>query len=94
MVLLNPHGNANQRMVYDFPKNCISGVPMADQSTVDGTLIDEGGYAQFRYADGNVKPIKATCFSTFDERFANAGGKRRAKTKRRRMRKARTLKRK
>lgn len=97
LINLNPNPNAanpNEKMVYDFPKNCISGVPIADHSTVDGTLIDEGGYAKFRYPDGTVKPIKATCFGIFDERFANAGGKRRSKSKRRRVRKSRTLKRK
>ena len=88
------NANPNERAVYGFPKNCISGTPMSDQTTVNGTLIDERGYAQFRYADGNTKAIKASCFSIFDERFANAGGKRRSKSKRRRMRKARTLKRK
>lgn len=98
MVLLNPNPNAanpNEKMVYGFPKKCISGVPIADQSTVDGTLIrHEDGFAEFRYDDGTVKPIKATCFSIFDERFSNAGGKRRSKSKRRRVRKSRTLKRK
>ena len=96
LVNLNPNAaNPNEKMVYDFPKNCISGVPIGDQSAVDGTLIrDPDGFAQFRYADGTVKPIKPSCFSIFDERFANAGGKRRSKSKRRRLRKSRTLKRK
>jgi len=96
MVSQNPNPNADEKKVYGFPKRCISGVPMADQTTVDGTLIREpDGFAQFRYDDdGTVKPIKPTCLDIFDHRFRSTGGKSRSKSKRRRLRKFRTLKRK
>jgi hypothetical protein len=95
MVRQNPNANAAEKKVYGFPKNCISGVPMSDQTIVDGTLIREhDGFAQFRYEDGTVKQIKPICFDIFDERFRSTGGKRRSKSKRRRVRKSRTLKRK
>jgi hypothetical protein len=96
MVSQNQNPNADEKKVYGFPKRCISGVPMADQTTVDGTLIRESdGFAQFRYDDdGTVKQIKPTCLDIFDQRFNSTGGKRRSKSKRRRLRKSSTLKRK
>lgn len=96
MVVQNPNPNSDEKKVYGFPKNCISGVPMADQTMVDGTLIREpDGFALFRYDDdGTVKQIKPICLDIFDHRFGNTGGKRRSKSKRRRIRKSRTLKRK